>query len=76
MHVDAGRVHVAQATRDIEAAGRERPVGDARHVERGELRVVGREVTWTPALVSSAAVSWVSMWVWVSIVRDCRHFVP
>ena len=59
-----------QAARDVEAAGRERPVDHAADVERRDLRVVGRDGRPSaPALVSSAAVSWVRMWVWVSMVR-------
>ena len=34
VHVDTGRIHVLQAARDVEAAGRERPVGHAADVER------------------------------------------
>ena len=43
VHVDARRIHVAQAARDVEAAGRERPVDGAHDVERGGLGVGRRD---------------------------------
>ena len=43
VHVDAACIHVAQAARDIETSGRERPVGDARHIERGVFRIDRRD---------------------------------
>ncbi len=73
LHVDAGRIHVAQAARDIEAAGRERPIEHARRrPARRTRRRSGVMVTGTlgAALRSRAAVSWVRMWVWVSMVRS------
>ena len=50
VHVDAGRIHVLQAARDIEAAGRERAVHDAGDIERGTLAVIGRDGHLDPGL--------------------------
>jgi hypothetical protein len=43
MHIDARCIHVLEAARNIEAAGRERPVDGAGHVEGGVIRIVRRD---------------------------------
>ena len=43
VHVDARRVHVFKAARNIETAGRERPVQHAGDVEGGVLGVIRRD---------------------------------
>ena len=43
VHIDARCIHVAQAARDVEAAGGERPVHRAADVQRGGLRVRRRD---------------------------------
>ena len=43
LHVDAARIHVAQAMRDVEAAGRERPVGIAADIQGRSSRIDRRD---------------------------------
>ena len=43
MHADVGRIHVTQPLRQIEAAARVGPIGDAAHVEHRVVGVDGRE---------------------------------
>ena len=43
VHVDAGRIHVLEPARDIEAAGRERPVHHAGDIECRIVGIVGRD---------------------------------
>ena len=60
LHVDAGRIHVAQAVRNIEAAARIGSVGHTANIERrrrrhrSALMVTG---TFGASLRNSAAVS-------------------
>ena len=70
VHVDARVIHIAQPARDVEAAGWERPVHRAGHVERGVLGIVGRDGDLGTRLGQQRGGFLAKIWAWVSIVRS------